>query len=170
VLRGKFVLETLFGAPPPPPPPNVPRLGDNDPAQPTTLRTRLESAVKHPACASCHAGMDSVGFGLENFDAVGRWRDTDSGLPIDPSGQFADTKFSGPVQFRVALLQRSDAFVRTAAERLLAYALDRQVEVFDMPAVRSIAHDAGAANHRWSGLIRGVVLSTPFRMKRLPPQ
>ena len=170
VLRGKFVLETFFGAPPPPPPPNVPRLSDNDPSAPSTLRTRLESAVKNPVCASCHSGMDPVGFGLENFDAVGRWRDTESGLPIDPSGKFAETPFSGPVEFRIALMQRSDAFVRTVTLHLLAYALDRPTEFFDMPAVRAIVHDAAVTNHRWSALIRGVVLSTPFRMKRLPAQ
>ena len=170
VLRGKFVLESLFGAPPPPPPPNVPRLGDNDPAQPTTLRTRLESAVKAPACASCHSEMDPVGFGLENFDAVGRWRDTDSGLPIDPSGRFAETPFRGPAEFRIALMQRSDAFVRTVTRHLLAYALDRPTEYFDMPAMRAIVGDAAVTNQRWSALIRGVVLSTPFRMKRLPAQ
>jgi beta-lactamase regulating signal transducer with metallopeptidase domain len=170
VLRGKFVLETFFGAPPPPPPPNVPRLSDNDPSAPTTLRTRLESAVKNPVCASCHSGMDPLGFGLENFDAVGRWRETESGLPIDPSGKFAETSFSGPVEFRIALMQRSDAFVRTVTLHLLGYALDRPTEFFDMPAVRAIVHDADVTNHRWSALIRGVVLSTPFRMKRLPAQ
>jgi beta-lactamase regulating signal transducer with metallopeptidase domain len=167
VLRGKFVLEMLFGAPPPPPPPNVPALRANDPAQPTTLRTRLESAVKSPVCASCHSAMDPVGFGLENFDAVGRWRETESGLPIDPSGKFAEMPFRGPVEFRIALMQRSDAFVRTVTLRLLAYALDRPTEYFDMPAVRAVVDDAAVANHRWSSLIRGVVLSMPFRMKRL---
>jgi hypothetical protein len=167
VLRGKFVLETLFGAPPPPPPPNVPKLRENDPDHPTTMRTRLESAVKMPVCAACHAVMDPLGFALENFDAVGRWRETESGLPIDPSGRFAETPFNGPADFRMALLERSDAFVRTVAERLLSYAVDRPAEFFDMPAVRAIVHDAGVMNDRWSALIRGVVSSTPFQMKRV---
>lgn len=114
--------------------------------------------------------MDPVGFGLENFDAVGRWRDTDSGLPIDPSGRFAETPFRGPAEFRIALMQRSDAFVRTVTGHLLAYALDRPTEYFDMPAMRAIVGDAAVTHQRWSALIRGVVLTTPFRMKRLPAQ
>jgi hypothetical protein len=167
VLRGKFVLEAFFGAPPPPPPPNVPRLRENDPTHPTTMRARMEDAVKAPVCASCHSLMDPLGFALENFDAVGRWRETDSGLPIDASGAFDETPFSGPVDFRMALLQRSDAFVRTVAERLLSYALGRPAEFFDMPAVRTIVQDSAVMNYRWSALIRSAAVSTPFQMKRI---
>jgi hypothetical protein len=161
------VLETFFGAPPPPPPPNVPALKDNnDPDRPATLRTRMEDFVKNPACASCHRLMDPLGYALENFDAVGRWRETDSGLPIDASGAFDETPFTGPADFRVALLQRSDAFVRTVAERLLSYSIGRTITPADMPAVRTVVHDAQITNHRWSSLVTGIVQSMPFRMKR----
>jgi beta-lactamase regulating signal transducer with metallopeptidase domain len=167
VLRGAFVLRTFFGTPPPPPPPNVPALKTGNPDEPSTLRTRMEAAVKAPVCASCHSLIDPLGFALENFDAVGRWRNTDAGLPIDASGAFATRPFRGPAEFRLALLERSDAFVRAVTERLLSYALDRPITHLEMPAVRTIVRNAAVDGYRWSSIITGVVVSTPFQTRRL---
>jgi Protein of unknown function (DUF1592)/Protein of unknown function (DUF1588)/Protein of unknown function (DUF1585) len=167
VLRGMFVLQTFFGTPAPPPPPNVPALKPGNAEEPATLRTRMEAAVKAPACASCHSLIDPLGFALENFDAVGRWRNTDAGLPIDASGAFAARPFRGPAEFRLALLERSDAFVRTVTERLLSYALNRPITHLEMPAVRAIVRNAAVDGYRWSSIITGVAVSTPFQTTRL---
>ena len=167
VLRGMFVLGTFFGTPPPPPPPNVPALKAGNADEPATLRARMEAAVKAPVCASCHSLIDPLGFALENFDAVGRWRNTDAGLPIDASGAFATRPFRGPAEFRLALLERSDAFVRAVTERLLAYALNRPITHLEMPAVRAIVRNAAVDGYRWSSIITGVAVSTPFQTVRL---
>jgi hypothetical protein len=167
VLRGKWVLETLLGAPPPPPPANVPPLQDNKPgASPKSLRERMEQHRKNPACASCHAAMDPFGFVLENFDATGRWRETDAGAPIDriSAGMRGET-VDGPAGLRVYLLSRSDEFVRTATRKLLEYALGRSLEYYDGPAVRQLVQDAALGDYRWSSLILGIVRSAPFRMR-----
>jgi hypothetical protein len=170
VLRGKWVLENLLGAPPPPPPPNVPALKESDAAKPTTVRERLEQHRRNPACAACHARMDPLGFALENFDAIGRWRDTDGGNAIDASSMLMDgTKVEGPIAFRTALVTKyRDEFVSTLVEKLLTYALGRGVQYYDMPAVRRIARDAAARGYRWSDIILGVVRSAPFQMNRVP--
>ena len=170
VLRGKWVLETLLGAPPPPPPPNVPPLEENKPgAAPTSLRERMERHRENPVCASCHAPMDPLGFVLENFDATGRWRDMDAGAVIESGTTLTDgAEVSGPAGFREYLLSRSDEFLRTVTEKLLAYALGRELQYYDAPTVRQIVRDAGGDDARWMSLLMGIVESVPFQMRRVP--
>ena len=168
VLRGQWVLNTLLGAPAPPPPPNVPALDGNDGEQaPRSLRERLETHRRNPACASCHARMDPLGFALENFDAIGRWRTTDAGRPIDAGGMFPDgAAFESPAEFREVFLRRyRDEFVLALTDRLLTYALGRGTEYYDMPAVRSIVRSA-APDYRWSSIVQGIVNSLPFQMSK----
>ena len=171
VKRGKWILENLLGAPVPVPPPGVEtNLAEStDPAAvPTSMRQRLERHRANPSCASCHAVMDPVGFSLEHYDLIGSWRDTDSGIPVDPSGRLADgTPLDGPDSLRRALLDRRDAVATTATEKLLTYALGRRVEHFDMPAVRAIVRDAGRDDYRFSALVTSIVKSVPFQMKRV---
>ena len=168
VIRGKFLLENLLGAPPPPPPPNVPKLPEDPPTtHPTSVRARLEQHRKNPVCASCHAQMDPLGFALENYDAVGKWRTTEGSTPVDVTGRLADgTKFDGPDGLRAALLIHHEEIVHAVIEKLLTYALGRGTEYYDMPSVRKIARDSASADYRWSALILGIVKSTPFQMRR----
>jgi len=169
VLRGKWVLDNLLGTPPPEPPPNVPALKENvEGAAALSVRERIEQHRSNPGCASCHKIMDPIGFSLERFDAVGRWRDVgEDGVPIDASGTLLDgTALDGPASLRTALLQSPDAFVKTVAEKLLIYGLGRGVEYYDQPAVRKIVRDAGGANATLPGLIMGIVRSAPFQMRR----
>ena len=168
VKRGKWLLDNLLGTPPPPPPPDVPALPDVDAGdRPTSVRERLEQHRRNPACASCHATMDPLGFALENFDAVGHWRQEEAGTPVDASGALPDgTTFSGPIELRELLKQRQTQFVGTVIEKLFTYALGRGIEFHDMPAVRTIARQAAANDYRWSALVLGVVKSVPFQMKR----
>jgi hypothetical protein len=168
VKRGKFILENIMGTPPPPPPPNVPALKENNEGgKATSVRARLEEHRKNPACASCHAVMDPLGFSLENFDATGRWRTREPGGAVDPSGQLADgTKVDGPVALRQALNKHPEQFVGVMTEKMLTYALGRGLEYYDMPVVRSIAKDAAANDYRFSSIILGIVKSAPFQMKR----
>ncbi len=168
VQRGKYVMEVLLGTPPPPPPPNVPALKEAaEILKPQSVRERLEEHRKNPACAGCHALMDPIGFSLENFDAVGVWRANDSGFRVEPAGQMFDgSKLNGPVSLRQAILNRSDVFMGTFTENLLAYGLGRVLEPYDMPAVRAIARDAAPNNNRFSSFLLGVVKSTPFQMRR----
>jgi hypothetical protein len=161
-LRGKWVLENLLGSPPPPPPPNVPSLKEDKDVSLLTMRQRMALHQASPVCSSCHARMDPLGFALENFDGLGRWR-----TGVDSSGVLPDgTNIDGPVGLRQVLLDKKDQFVMTATERLLTYALGRGVEPFDMPAVRKIVRDAGLRDYRWSSLIMGIVKSVPFQMRR----
>ena len=161
-LRGKWLLENLLGSPPPPPPPNVPSLKEDKDVSLLTMRQRMERHQASPVCSSCHSRMDPLGFALENFDGLGRWR-----AGIDSSGVLPDgTKIDGPVGLRNVLLSKKDEFVTTATERLLTYALGRGVEAFDMPAIRKIVRDAGSGDYRWSSLIMGIVKSLPFQMRR----
>jgi hypothetical protein len=168
VVRGKWLLENLLGAPPPPPPADVPALRENDErgAKPTSVRERLEEHRRNPVCSSCHARMDPLGFALENFDATGKWRAVgEGGTPIDASGALPDgTEFDGPAEFRAALLTNQRAFIATFTEKLLTYALGRGVEFYDMPAVRSIMRQASSDDSRWSAIVLGIVKSTPFQM------
>jgi hypothetical protein len=161
-LRGKWVLENLLGSPPPPPPPDVPSLKEDKNVTLLTMRERLELHQASPVCSSCHARMDPLGFALENFDGLGRWRTGVETAGVLPDG----TKIDGPVGLRRVLLTRKDQFVTTATERLLTYALGRGVEPFDMPAVRAIVRDAARRDYRWSSLIMGIVRSVPFQMRR----
>jgi len=168
VLRGKWVLDNLLGAPPPQPPANVPPLKENaEGAKALPVRARLEEHRSNPVCASCHTMMDPIGFALENFDAVGAWRIHDSGADIDASGQLVDgTKVNGPASLRQALVTHSDAFIRTFTEKLLTYALGRGLEYYDMPAVRTIDREGAKNGNRFSSIILGIVNSTPFQMRR----
>jgi hypothetical protein len=167
VLRGKWILENLLGTPPPPPPPEVPALEAVPGRAPKTLRERLEVHRASPACAGCHRVMDPLGFAMENFDAVGAWRDREAGAPVDASGVGPDgTPIDGVVELRESLVQRRDAFVHTFAEKLLVYALGRGLDQYDLPVVRAIVREAAAQDYRFSALIAGVVRSTPFQMRR----
>ena len=169
VLRAKWLLENVLGTPPAPPPPDIPPLPAGGPAgEPRTVRERLAEHRRNPACANCHAPMDPLGFALENFDAIGRWRTSDAGVPIDASAVLADglTAFDGPGGLRRVLLGRSGQFVETVTEKLLVYALGRGVEHYDRPVIRGIVRAAAADDYRWSSLILGVVESAPFRMRR----
>jgi hypothetical protein len=168
VLRGKWVLEVLFGMPPPPPPADVPDLEATKAAEGTRLlsvRERLEAHRSNPACRSCHRVIDPLGLALENFDVTGLWRIKDNGVPVDATGELYDgTPLDGPVALRQALLKRRDVILRTFTENLMAYALGRRVEYFDMPAIRAIVRDAGANDHRFSSYALGVVKSAAFQM------
>ena len=169
VLRAKWLLENILGTPPSPPPPDVPPLpAGTTPGEPRTVRERLAQHRRSPVCANCHAPMDPLGFALENFDAIGRWRMTDAGIAVDAAAVLADqtTTFEGPAGLRRVLLSRSEQFVETVTEKLLTYALGRGLEYYDRPVVRAITRDAEADDYRWSSLILGVVDSTPFRMRR----
>ena len=167
VARGKWILENLLGTPPPLPPPNVPPLKENDgAAQPTSLRQRMEQHRNNPVCAACHKIMDPIGFSLDNFDFIGRWRTSDDGSPIDATSQLVDgTRLDGPASLRRALLSRSDVFVRTMIEKLLLYATGRALTYHDMPVVRAIARQSAENNNRLSSLILGIVKSEPFQMR-----
>jgi len=170
VQRGKWVLETLLGSGPPPPPPDVPDLKPEAPdGRKLTMREAMEQHRKNPVCASCHSRMDPLGFALENFNGVGRWRDVDAGQPIDASGRLPDgTQFEGPGGLRQLLLTKyKEDFVRIATENLLMYALGRGLEYYDQPTVRAIAREAAKSDYRFSSLITGVVQSTPFQMRRV---
>ena len=173
VVRGKWLLENILGAPPPPPPPDVPELEDDAQAEtPRSMRARMEHHRANPVCASCHARMDPLGFALENFDAVGKWRATEHETPIDASGTLPDgTAFDGPAELRRVLERRGEEFVSTVTSKLLTYALGRGVEHYDMPAIRTILRDAAPDDYRWSSIILGIVKSTPFQMRvlRLEP-
>ena len=169
VLRAKWLLENILGTPPAPPPPDIPPLpARGEAGEPRTVRERLARHRRNAACAVCHAPMDPLGFALENFDAVGAWRTRDAGLPVDASAVLADgtTSFDGPAGLRRVLLDRSEQFVETVAEKLLTYALGRGIEHYDRPVVRAIAGAAAEDDYRWSSLILGIVESTPFRMRR----
>ena len=169
VQRGKWVLENLLGSPPPPPPPNIPDLKAAPNGKVLTMRQQMEVHRANPICASCHGRMDPIGFALENYDGVGRWRDVDAGEQIDATGTLPDgTQFQGPAGLRQLLLTKyKDDFVRTATEKLLTYALGRGLEYYDYPTVRAIARNASKDDYRISSLVIGVVNSTPFQMRRV---
>jgi hypothetical protein len=168
VLRGKWLLETILGTPPPPPPPDVPALEDRgEGGKVASVRERLERHRKNPACTGCHSIMDPLGFALENFDAVGRWRTADGGATVDASGTLpGGAPFQGPAGLKQILIERQDQFAANVTEKLLAYALGRGIEYYDLPAVRKISHEVAPDNYRWSAIILGVVKSTPFQMRR----
>jgi mono/diheme cytochrome c family protein len=171
VVRGKWVLDNLLGAPPPPPPANVPPLDEKNlvGGRVLTMRERMEAHRSNPYCASCHKLMDPIGFSLENFDAVGAWRTREGGTggtPIDASGQLLDgTSINGPVELRKALLAQPEIFAGTLAEKLMTYALGRGLTAYDMPVVRSIIRDAAKQNYRFSSFLMGIINSTPFQMR-----
>ncbi len=167
VIRGNWILGNLLGTPPPPPPPNVPNLKENTVSDSLPMRARLAEHRANAACASCHNLMDPIGFALENFDAVGRWRTIEDGQPIDATGGLPDgNKFTGVAGLEAGLLKRPDLFASTLTEKLLTFALGRGVEPSDAPAVRKIVRDAQANDFHFSSIIIGVVNSTPFVMRR----
>jgi len=167
-IRGKWLLENILAAPIPPPPPNVPALeASNKDNKPLSVREMLEVHRSNPVCASCHARMDPLGFSLENFDAIGQWRTTDAGAAINASGVLQNgTKVDGPAALGRALVAQKELFVRAVAEKLLTYALGRQMESPDASAIRGIVRAAAADDYRWSSTILNIVKSTPFRMRR----
>jgi hypothetical protein len=166
VTRGKWVLANLLASEPPPPPPNVPALEQSAKATPTTLREQLSAHRADPTCAGCHNVMDPIGFSLENFDAVGRWRERDAGLPIDASDvMFDGTQITGAPGLRRFLLENQELFIHALTEKLLAFSLGRAVDYYDMPAVRKIVRDAATQDNRFSALVMGIVASEPFRMR-----
>ena len=167
VVRGKWILDNLLGTPPPPAPAVVPPFPEEVPGVPATVRGRMEQHRANPACAGCHKVMDPLGLALENFDAVGAWRTRDSGLPIDASGELTDgTKINGAAELRAALLKRPEVLVGTVTEKLMTYALGRSLEPHDMPAVRTIVRSSAREGYRFSSLVRGIVSSVPFQLRR----
>jgi hypothetical protein len=169
VQRGKWILSNILGTPPTPPPPDVPPLKENEEGAKRSLRERMEEHRTNPVCAGCHKVMDPIGFALENFDAIGRWRTMDDGAAIDPSGTlFNGAKVDGAVALRQMLTSRPETFVGVLTEKMMTYALGRGVEYYDMPAVRGVVRESAANNYRFSSLVLGVVNSTPFEMKMKP--
>jgi hypothetical protein len=172
VTRGKWILENVLGVAAPAVPASVPPLKENTDrtdGKVLSMRERMEEHRTNPSCASCHKIMDPIGFALENFDLIGRWRDIDEKTPVDASGELVDgTRLTGPATLREALVGRSDAFVTTATQKLLTYAVGRAVHYYDMPAVRSIIREAARDDYRVSSLVVGIVKSVPFQMKRRP--
>ena len=168
VLRGKWLLDNVLGAPPPPPPADVPTLEENHGARELlSMRERMERHRTNPACAVCHRVMDPPGFALEYYDAVGRWRSTsEGGAPVDALGTLADgTTVDGPRTMREALLAHDVSFVRTVTEKLLTYAIGRQMEYYDQATIRQIAAAANSDDYRWSSVIIGIIKSAPFQMR-----
>lgn len=165
-IRGNWVLENLLGTPAPPPPPNVPALAEKTTLVSQSIRERLAAHRENPACAACHDLMDPVGFAMENYDAVGRWRDFDGEQQVDPSGALPDgTQLDGAADLEQALLARPELFVGTMVEKLLTYALGRGIEPGDGPAIRKIVRQAAEEEYRLSALLIGVVESVPFQMR-----
>jgi hypothetical protein len=167
VIRGKWILTNILGTPPSPPPPLVPQLKEKVAGgKSMTMRERVAQHRADPACAGCHNLMDPVGFALEKFDAVGRWRSADDGVPVDATGSLPDgSKFDGTPGLQRALLSRPDLFVSTLGEKLLTYASGRGLEFYDAPAIRTIVRDAGRNDYRFSAVILGIVKSAPFQMR-----
>jgi hypothetical protein len=164
VLRGRWLLDNVLGAPPPPPPPDVPLLSESQ-AKTNSMRQQMEAHRKSPSCAVCHVRMDPLGFSLENFDALGKWRTASDGVAIDASGALPDgTRFEGIKGLRQLVASHPDDFARTFTQKLLAYAVGRSLDARDQPAVRQIARTAAVQGYRWSSIITGVVTSTPFTM------
>ncbi len=172
VIRGKWILDNILGIPPPPPPPDVPALKENTAAdKPRGIRERLSEHRKNPACSGCHQLMDPVGFALENYDAIGRWRETevpDSKLNVDAAGALPDgAKFNGVDGLERAILARPEMFLTTLTEKLMIYALGRGVETSDAPYVRQVLRQAAPSNYSFSSIILGIVQSAPFQMRRV---
>jgi hypothetical protein len=168
VLRGKWVLDNLLGTPPPPPPADVPALPEKGAGDAVSVRARLEQHRRNPTCSSCHSRMDPLGFALENFDGIGKWRVRDEdGSSIDAVGALPDgTRFDGPSELRALLDSRDEEFATTITTKLLTYALGRGVESYDLPAVRGVVRRSAPSGYRWSSIVLGIVESTPFQMRR----
>ena len=166
VLRGNWILENILGTPPPPPPADVPALEENKVNSALSLRARLAEHRANPSCASCHNLMDPIGFALENYDAVGRWRQFDRGSEIDASGGLPDgSQFVGVENLEKGLLERPELFVETLTRKLMTFALGRGLEAFDGPAVRAVVREAARNDFRVSAILVGITKSIPFRMR-----
>jgi uncharacterized protein YbjT (DUF2867 family) len=174
VVRGAYVLEHLMGTPPSAPPPGVEAFKESEEGgEQLTVRHRLEQHRAQKFCSSCHSVIDPVGLSLENYNAIGQWRekDIDAGLPIDASGKLADgTPVDGVVALRDYLAARPDLFVQTLAQNLLIYALGRPIQYYDMPLVRSLVRDAAKQDFRFSSLVLGIVNSQAFLYDKAPEQ
>jgi hypothetical protein len=174
VLRGQWILENLMGTPPAAPPPGVEALPETvDGAAAVTVRDRMVQHRADPTCNACHGVLDPLGLALENFDAVGAWRDVDrfARAAIDASGELPDgTALTGPDDVRAALLARPEQFVQTFTEKLMTFALGRTVEHEDMPAVRAIVRRAAEEDYRFSSIVLGIVDSDAFRMSTAPEE
>jgi len=171
VKRGKWILENVLGTPPPPPPPGVGDLGDDKQVlSAKNLREKMELHRKKPDCFSCHSRMDPLGFSLENYDAVGRWRKTEAGAPIDNSGVLPDgQKFQGPAELKKILLQKKDQFTHTLADRLMTYALGRGMDPSDRCVLDDISRRTAANEYRFQTIITEIVRSDPFRKRSAKP-
>jgi hypothetical protein len=167
VLRGKWILENILNAPPPPPPANVPNLDDSGVGTSASLRIQMEKHRASAVCASCHARMDPLGFGLENYDAIGAWRTEEGKFLIDSSGSLPDGRmFKGPEGLRTILMGDREAFARCLTEKLLIYGLGRGLERYDRPTVNTIAANLKGTEYKFSDVVLEVVNSLPFRMSR----
>lgn len=167
VLRGYWVLKNLLGSAPPPPPPNVPALEDNTVSASLPLRARLEQHRANAACASCHDLLDPIGFALENFDAIGQWREWDNAEPINPIGSLWNGKEVGGVDdLEQVILSRPELFVQTLTEKLMTFALGRGIENSDAAVIRKIVQRAKADNYRFASIIMGITESVPFQMRK----
>jgi hypothetical protein len=168
VVRGKWILENLLGAPPPPPPVMVPPLKESAvrDGKVLSMRERMEEHRENPACSGCHSIMDPIGFAMENFDAVGAWRTREARVPIDASGQLLDgTRVSGVVELKKALMRQPERFVETFTEKLMTYALGRGLAYYDIPTVRAVVRDSARSNFKFSSIVSEIVQSTPFQMR-----
>jgi hypothetical protein len=167
VLRGKWVREALLGSPPPPPPPDVPELEESPDAEAAaTVRERLEQHRRNPVCASCHNHIDPIGFGLENFDMLGRWRTEESGRPVDARGELPDgTKFDGPEELKQVLMARKDDLIRYLTRKMLGYALGRGLTLEDQCTLEEIVGRLKENEYRSHTLVAEIVCSVPFRYR-----
>jgi hypothetical protein len=165
VLRGTWILDSMLGTPPPPPPPNVPALEDSTvPTTAKSVRERLTEHRRNPTCAACHSRIDPLGFALDNYDALGRWRDQDGGKPVDSSGELPDgTKINGPDELKKVLLERKEVFLRNLTGKMLGYALGRGLTVADSCAVDSIMAQLKDNGYNAETLVEAIVMSAPFR-------
>ena len=166
VIRGKWILENILGAPPPPPPPDVPELDTKGAGEDATLRQKLQAHRANASCAACHDRMDGVGFLLENYDPIGRYRDKDGKLPIDATSGLNGRKLNGAADLKAVLRERKSEFVETLVERLLTYGLGRGLERYDKPVVRAISRDVARQDYRFSSVVLGIVESLPFQKRR----
>jgi hypothetical protein len=167
VIRGKYVLQNILGMPPAPPPPDVPQLEESNDGTPQSMRTQLERHRSNPVCASCHRNMDPLGFGLENYDAIGRWRDQDGTFAVDASGALPDgQRFTTPGQMRALLVSQLPQFSRTLTERMLTYALRRGLQPYDRRTVETISRAVAADGYRFRTMVHQIVRSLPFQARR----
>lgn len=168
VVRGFWVLDSLLGMPPPPPPPDVPDLQTvTEDGRPLSMRAQMERHRASPSCAVCHVRMDPLGFSLENFDAIGRWRQSSGGQPVDASSVFPDgTPIKGVAGLRAFVVKHQDSYVTTFTAKMLTYALGRHVDYRDQPAIREVLRKAAPSGYRWSAIVQGIVSSQPFLFGR----